>query len=162
MVTALQKCPPARLLLALTFSMIAVTTTRAQSFRVSIAPGLADSATQRGLDGRLLLLLSDNNKAEPRFQINDGATTQLVFGIDVENFKNGEAQLVGVNAFGYPLERLRNGPAGAYYVQVLLHKYEAFPLQNGHTVKPPMDRGEGQHWNLAPGNLYSTPVKIHF
>jgi len=98
MLTALQKCPPARLLLALTFSMIAFTTTRAQSFRVSIAPGLADSATQRGLDGRLLLLLSDNNKAEPRFQINDGATTQLVFGIDVENFKNGEAQLLEVNS----------------------------------------------------------------
>ena len=25
-----------------------------------------------------------------------------------------------------------------------------------------MDRGEGQHWNLAPGNIYSTPVKVHF
>jgi hypothetical protein len=23
-----------------------------------------------------------------------------------------------------------------------------------------MDRGEGQQWNQAPGNLYSTPVKI--
>src|ERR1019366_7515667 len=23
-----------------------------------------------------------------------------------------------------------------------------------------MDRGEGQHWNLAPGNLYSKPRKI--
>jgi len=23
-----------------------------------------------------------------------------------------------------------------------------------------MDRGEGQHWNLAPGNLYSTPSKL--
>jgi len=23
-----------------------------------------------------------------------------------------------------------------------------------------MDRGEGQHWNLAPGNLYSTPRKV--
>ena len=25
-----------------------------------------------------------------------------------------------------------------------------------------MDRGEGQHWNQAPGNIYSTPVKLHF
>ena len=24
-----------------------------------------------------------------------------------------------------------------------------------------MDRGEGQQWNLAPGNLYSTPQKIN-
>jgi hypothetical protein len=23
-----------------------------------------------------------------------------------------------------------------------------------------MDRGEGQHWNRAPGNLYSTPQKV--
>jgi hypothetical protein len=23
-----------------------------------------------------------------------------------------------------------------------------------------MDRGEGQQWNLAPGNFYSKPVKI--
>src|ERR1700727_925921 len=141
MLTALQKCPTARMLPALIFSMIAFTAANAQTFRVSIAPGVSDSATQRGMDGRLLLLLSDNNKAEPRFQINDGATTQLVFGIDVENFKNGEAQLVGVNAFGYPLERLRNVPAGDYYVQVLLHKYETFHLQNGHTGKLPMDTG---------------------
>jgi hypothetical protein len=27
-------------------------------------------------------------------------------------------------------------------------------------VALPMDRGEGQHWNLAPGNLYSTPKEI--
>src|SRR4030042_5171107 len=27
-------------------------------------------------------------------------------------------------------------------------------------VKLPMDRGEGQRWNAAPGNLYSTPRKL--
>ena len=155
MLTALQKC-----FLTLTLPIIAFTT-NAQTFRVSIAPALSDTI-RNGLDGRLLLLLSDNNKAEPRFQINDGATTQLVFGVDVGNWKSSEAQLIGVNAFGYPLERLKDVPAGDYYVQVLLHKYETFHLQNGHTVKLPMDRGEGQHWNLAPGNFYSTPVKIHF
>ncbi|MES1220863.1 MAG: hypothetical protein ABUT20_35510, partial [Bacteroidota bacterium] len=64
--------------------------------------------------------------------------------------------------FGYPIERLKDVPAGDYYVQVLMHKYETFHLKNGHTVKLPMDRGEGQHWNIAPGNIYSTPVKIHF
>jgi len=25
-----------------------------------------------------------------------------------------------------------------------------------------MDRGEGQQWNLAPGNLYSKPVKLKY
>ncbi len=32
------------------------------------------------IDGRMLLLLSTNGDAEPRFQINDGPSTQLVFG----------------------------------------------------------------------------------
>ncbi len=64
--------------------------------------------------------------------------------------------------FGYPVERLTDVPAGTYYVQALLHKYETFHLQTGHTVKLPMDRGEGQHWNTAPGNIYSTPVQVYF
>ena len=131
---------------------------QAQTFRVSINPALKEQV----LDGRLLLLLSKNDKAEPRFQISDAATTQLVFGIDVEGWKPGTSQLVDVQAIGYPLERLKDVPAGDYYVQVLMHKYETFHLKTGQTVKLPMDRGEGQHWNIAPGNIYSVPVKIHF
>jgi len=131
---------------------------QAQTFRVSIDPALKEQV----LDGRLLLLLSKNDKAEPRFQISDAATTQLVFGIDVEGWKPGTSQLVNVQAIGYPLERLKDVPAGDYYVQVLMHKYETFHLKTGQTVKLPMDRGEGQHWNIAPGNIYSVPVKIHF
>jgi hypothetical protein len=133
-------------------------TTRAQTFRVSIDASLKESA----LDGRLLLLLSRNNKAEPRFQVNDAANTQLVFGLDIDGWKPGTTQLVDVQAIGYPIERLTNVPAGEYYVQVLFHKYETFHLKTGHTVKLPMDRGEGQHWNTAPGNIYSEPVKIYF
>jgi hypothetical protein len=130
---------------------------RAQTFRVTIDPSLKEAV----LDGRLLLLLSNNNKAEPRFQIGDNAQTQQVFGVDVENWQPGTSQLVDVQAFGYPVERLKDMPAGDYYVQVLLHKYETFHLKTGQTVKLPMDRGEGQHWNIAPGNIYSQPAKIH-
>lgn len=129
----------------------------AQTFRVTINPSLKEAV----LDGRLLLLLSNNNKAEPRFQIGDNAQTQQVFGVDVENWQPGTSQLVDVQAFGYPVERLKDMPAGDYYVQVLLHKYETFHLKTGQIVKLPMDRGEGQHWNIAPGNIYSLPVKIH-
>ncbi len=53
-------------------------------------------------------------------------------------------------------------PPGSYQVQALLHRYESFNRADGHTVKLPMDRGEGQQWNRAPGNLYSTPQKIDF
>ncbi|MFT4154163.1 hypothetical protein [Parafilimonas sp.] len=141
------------------FSLMLITCIcKAQTFRISVA----DSLKQPVLDGRLLLLLSKNDKAEPRFQVNDAASTQLVFGITVDQWQPGGDQLIDMHAFGYPLERLSDVPAGEYYVQVLLHKYETFHLQTGQTVKLPMDRGEGQHWNLAPGNIYSTPVKIYF
>src|ERR1700754_1771717 len=99
----------------------------AQTFRVTIAPSLHKEA----LDGRLLLLLSNNNKTEPRFQVNDAGGTQMVFGIDVEHWQPGQAQLVDMHAFGYPLERLQDDPAGDYYVQVLLHNYDTFQLKNG-------------------------------
>jgi hypothetical protein len=130
----------------------------AQTFRVQISR----ATNQTELDGRLLLLLSKTNRAEPRFQIGDAANTQLIFGIDVEGWKPGTTKLMDVQSIGYPIERLKDVPAGDYYVQVLLHKYETFHLKTGQTVKLPMDRGEGQHWNIAPGNIYSEPVKIHF
>src|SRR4051812_47370241 len=105
----------------------------AQTFRVNIAHAVQSSE----LDGRLLLLLSNNNEQEPRFQINDAAGTQMVFGIDVDDWQPGHSVLVDMHAFGYPVERLRDVAAGDYYVQVLLHKYENFHLKNGHTVKLP-------------------------
>lgn len=113
------------------------------------------------LDGRLFVMLSTDENAEPRFQISDGPKTQLLFGIDVENWTNGP-QTVGNNAYGYPIQQMSAVPAGDYTVQVLFHKYETFTRSDGHTVKMPMDRGEGQQWNRAPGNLYSTPKKISF
>ncbi|MEP6613853.1 MAG: hypothetical protein ABJA76_18250 [Mucilaginibacter sp.] len=142
----------------LIFLLLISVSASAQTFRVSIDKSLNESVQ----DGRLLLLLSKTNKAEPRFQISDGAGTQLVFGVDVEGWKPGTTQLIAVQAIGYPIERLKDVPPGDYYVQVLLHKYETFHLKTGQTVKLPMDRGEGQHWNIAPGNIYSAPLKIHF
>lgn len=142
----------------LIFLLLISVSASAQTFRISLDPALKEP-TQ---DGRLLLLLSKTNKAEPRFLINDGAGTQLVFGIDVEGWKPGTTQLMDVQAIGYPIERLKDVPAGDYYMQAVLHKYETFHLKTGQTVKLPMDRGEGQHWNIAPGNIYSTAVKIHF
>jgi len=114
------------------------------------------------LDGRMLLLLSTNGDAEPRFQVNDGPATQLVFGVDVEGLEPGAEAVIDASAFGYPVRSLAELPAGEYFVQALLHRYETFHRSDGHTVKLPMDRGEGQRWNAAPGNLYSAPRKITF
>ena len=113
------------------------------------------------LDGRLLVMLSTDDNNEPRFQISDGPGTQLIFGLDVEDWSEGNIE-VGTNAYGYPIESLAEVPAGDYQVQVLFHQYETFNRADGHTVKMPMDRGEGQQWNRAPGNRYSTPSQQTF
>ena len=116
--------------------------------------------SKKPLDGRLLLFVSTSNKTEPKNQVTDEAGSQLVFGVDVESWKPGQITTIPANAFGYPLRSLRNIPAGEYWVQAFLHRYEAFRRGDGHTVKLPMDRGEGQQWKTAPGNLYSIPVKV--
>jgi hypothetical protein len=128
--------------------------------QVRFAVSFPAERSRAPLDGRLLLLLSTNGESEPRFQIGDGPQTQLVFGIDVEGLAPGAEAVFDASAFGYPVRSLAELPAGSYYVQALLHRYETFHRSDGHVVKLPMDRGEGQHWNTAPGNLTSAPRKI--
>ncbi len=112
-------------------------------------------------DGRVLLLLSRDDTAEPRFQISDTSlNSQQVFGVDVLAWKPGLQARFGGDVPGYPVASLKQVPKGTYNVQALLHKYETFRRSDGHTVKLPMDRGEGQQWSQAPGNFYSTPRKV--
>ncbi len=112
------------------------------------------------LDGRVFLMLSTNDRQEPRFQISDRAETQQFFGVDVDALAPGAPAVVDKSVLGYPLDRLEQVPAGDYYVQALLNVYETIHLANGHTVKLPPDRGEGQQWNRKPGNLFSKPQRV--
>jgi len=131
---------------------------RSMRFVVTFPAALSDVP----LDGRLLLLISSRESGEPRFQISDSPTTQLVFGIDVEGWRPGQEAVIDADALGYPRDSLADIPAGTYTVQALLHKYETFRRSDGHVVKLPMDRGEGQQWSRAPGNLLSTPRRVAF
>ncbi len=125
-------------------------------FSITIPPGRSEPS----IDGRLLLLLSTDPAAEPRMQIDDSPRTQLVFGMDVDAMTPGQPVTLDASAFGFPIRNLNDVPAGDYFVQAVLHRYETFRRADGRTLKLPMDRGEGQHWYLAPGNLYSTPRKV--
>ncbi|MFP4082955.1 MAG: alpha/beta hydrolase-fold protein [Candidatus Aminicenantes bacterium] len=116
--------------------------------------------SRKPLTGRMLLMISTDGSKEPRFQISDGPDTQMIFGLDVEELEPKELAVIDSSVFGYPLDSISEIPAGEYWIQALLHRYQTFHRADGHTVKLPMDRGEGQRWNLAPGNLLSTPEKI--
>src|SRR5215468_9856820 len=105
-------------------------------------------------------MLSTTDAKEPRFLIQEGVNSQQIFGVDVNTGHPASPVIVDRSALGYPLESLDAVPAGDYFVQALFHRYETFHRSDGRVVKLPMDRGEGQHWNLAPGNLFSTPRKL--
>ncbi len=142
----------------LLFIIISIPLFSSVKFKISFPKKLTNEAQ----DGRLLLLLATNDKSEPRFQISDALSTQLVFGIDIDGMKPGEEIIIDENAFGYPIESLKNIPAGEYFVQAIINRYETFNLKTGHIVKLPPDKWEGQHWNTKPGNYFSKPLKINF
>jgi hypothetical protein len=161
-----------RFTIALAIALMAGTAfhaTQAQSGARAAAPTrlrfLVSFPATRGpapRDGRIILVVSNNDRQEPRFQNNAyDARTQLSFGIDVEGLKPGQDAVIDGSVFGYPLASIADIPPGDYFVQAVFHQYETFHRGDGHVVKLPMDRGEGQHWNRAPGNLLNKPVKVH-
>ncbi len=144
----------------LVFSSKGETQGEIQASRLRFSISFSQQNSKEPLDGRMLLIISKDNAKEPRFQITEDANTQQIFGVDVEGLKPGEAAIIGGDVLGYPVKSISEISPGDYWVQGLLHRYETFKRADGHTVKLPMDRGEGQQWNRAPGNLYSTPKKV--
>jgi hypothetical protein len=142
-----------------TFLAILVTVpvaSQSAEFEVSLAAGIEPAP----IDGRVLLLITTSDDTEPRFQVRPGVRAIQIFGVDVDGLAAGASVRFDDTVFGYPISSLADLPPGDYTVQAMLHRYETFQRGDGHTVKLPMDRGEGQQWNRAPGNLHSTPRKI--
>ena len=133
---------------------------RKSKHNITINISFPDSISEQSIDGRLILIFVDNDKGEPRFQVSEGLNAQPVFGMNVDNLKANEPATFTEDLFGFPYKSLSELKPGSYNVQAVLHIYETFNLSTGHTVKLPMDNGEGQQWNSSPGNLYSTPYKI--
>ncbi len=138
-------------------------TTRAQSssklrFEISF-PSIRSAAP---LTGHIVLVLATTDNPEPRFQSGYTALDAAqMFGLDVNNWTSGTPAIIDASVLGYPLESLSQVPSGDYYVQAVLNIYQTYHLSNGHTVELPPDKGEGQHWNSKPGNLYSAIQRVH-
>jgi hypothetical protein len=118
------------------------------------------AVSEAPLDGRLIVVFSGREEGEPRFHVSDGAAAQPVFGKDVEGWAPGDPVALADTAFGFPVRTLAELPDGTYRVQAILNRYETFTRSDGHTVKLPPDRGEGQQWARKPGNLYSDVVEF--
>ncbi|MEX6632290.1 hypothetical protein [Hyphococcus lacteus] len=130
----------------------------AESFRVK----LPNSAPEAAYDGRIILILTPDGEKEPRYQVSANFDAAQVFGVTVDGLKPGQYADIGTDVLGFPAKDLKEVPAGEYFVQAILHKYDTFNLSNGKTVKLPAARGAGQNWRLEPGNLVSEPRKVSF
>jgi hypothetical protein len=149
--------------LSLVLAASAALATRAQSAGpLRFAISFPSARSTQPLDGRVLLFISDDGKTEPKSQSDQyrANSTRPIFGVDVDGLAPGQPVIIDEKIVGWPARSLRDIPAGEYYVQALLNRYETFRRSDGHTVKMAMDRGEGQHWDIKPGNLYSKPVKM--
>src|SRR3954469_15050446 len=91
------------------------------------------------LDGHILLLISNDPKEEPRFQIGGNVDSQQMFGVDVDQWAANTPARVDAKTIGFPIKSLSELPAGDYTVQAVLNVYETFHLGNGKTVKLPPD-----------------------
>jgi hypothetical protein len=148
------------IVLVLIATVLFASTTHAATDAPKFSVSFPKERSAQPLDGRLLLILSNDSSEEPRMQISLAPRTQMIFGLDVDNLQPGQPATIDDSAFSYPVRYLHDVKPGEYYMQVVLNRYETFHRADGHTVKLHMDQGEGQHWDISPTNLYSKPVKI--
>jgi hypothetical protein len=116
------------------------------------------------LHGHLILVFSKSDNPEPRMQMNEQYRSAQAFGVDVglDGAPSTTEIVVDPKSSGYPIRSLADIPAGDYFLQGVFNVYEQFHLASGKTVWLAPDKGEGQKWNLKPGNPFSKPVKLHF
>src|SRR5579862_3653379 len=117
------------------------------------------------MTGRLFVTLFQRADIEPRIAAYQSARFRTgrvpIFAIDVEQLAPGQAAIVDAKAVGYPLANLKALPAGDYYAQAVLNVYTQYHRSDGHTIWAHQDHWEGQRWAYSPGNLLSTPLKVH-
>ena len=116
---------------------------------LTVEVSISDELQIENLKGRLILILSDDDTSEPRFQVRPGVNAKPLFGMDVKDVNQDSEVTFNSEHYGYPYESLQDVPPGNYSVQAVLHTYETFNLNTGHTVELPMDNGEGQQWNIV-------------
>lgn len=112
------------------------------------------------ITGRVYVAISRNDKTPPIEQV--APTGVPLFGHDVRQLKPGQAAVIDASDFGAPVARLDKLPAGDYWMQPFVNIYTKFVRADGHTVWLHMDHWEGQDWKHSPGNIYGTPVRVHF
>jgi hypothetical protein len=117
-----------------------------------------DSVSTQPLTGRMFFIISRTDRQEPRLQV--GRYGTQFFGVDFESLKPGKTVVFDGTTLGYPINALKDIPAGEYYVQAVLNKYTKFERSDGYIVWMHNDQWEGQNWRRSPDNVYSDVKKV--
>jgi putative esterase len=125
-------------------------------FEISYPVGLANGP----ITGRVFVVISKNNRVEPRLQAGSYSGSVPFYGLDVNALKPGDNAVIDTSVPGYPVDSLNQLPAGEYYVQALLNVYTQVHRKDGHVIWVHMDQWEGQKWNRSPGNLVSEVQRV--
>lgn len=125
-------------------------------FEISFPPSLSNEP----ITGRMYVMISKNNRVEPRLQAGSYQASVPFYGVDVDALKPGANAVIDSSTLGYQVESLSQFPAGEYYVQALLNVYTQVHRKDGHKIWVHWDQWEGQQWNRSPGNLVSEVQRV--
>ena len=132
-----------------------------QSPKLQFELSFPSSIHEEAITGRVFVMVTRNDKREPRLQAGSWRNSVPFFGMDVHDLKPGESVVIDEKILGYPLKSLEEIPAGDYHVQALLNIYTKFERSDGHVIWAHMDQWEGQRFNRSPGNLHSEVQKVY-
>jgi S-formylglutathione hydrolase FrmB len=109
-------------------------------FEVTMAEGLADGPR----DGRLFVILGRHDRPEPRSSAGQvGHDASPILARDLRGFATGAVGVIDAEAIAFPIDGLAPLPAGDYVAQAVFDANRDLRSLN------------------APGNLYSTPRRVH-
>ena len=113
------------------------------------------------ITGRVFVALARRDTPPPISQIGGWISQTPFFAADVDDLAPGHAAMIDARATGFPLNSLKELPAGDYYAQALVNIYTQFHRADGHVIWAHMDQWEGQHFNRSPGNMISEVRQVH-
>ncbi|MFN0111008.1 MAG: alpha/beta hydrolase-fold protein [Blastocatellia bacterium] len=142
--------------LSLLLARSAQTATAETKFEISFPASLNGEP----ITGRVFVMISKNNRVEPRLQAGSYQASVPFYGEDVNALKPGANVVIDSSTLGHQVESLSQIPAGEYYVQALLNVYTQVHRKDGHKIWVHWDQWEGQQWNRSPGNLVSEVQRV--
>jgi hypothetical protein len=120
----------------------------------------ATSVRAQPVTGRLFVMISRINNPQVRLQ-STWLNSPEILATDVHQLAPGQTAVLDGGVAGTPIVSASDIPPGDYYVQAVLSVYTEFHRADGHVIWAHMDQGEGQQFNLSPGNLYSAMQLLH-